>query len=102
MAESIFATLECELIDRRVWKTQTETHLAAVTWIEGWNNPRRPHAALGYMSPINFERKHKAQKSQPPSRENGLPTAFFAPVDKPVSFTIGLGKGSQNSRTREA
>jgi putative transposase len=24
MAESFFATLECELIDRRVWKTQTE------------------------------------------------------------------------------
>ena len=27
MAESFFATLECELIDRRVWKTQTEARL---------------------------------------------------------------------------
>ena len=82
MAESFFATLECELIDRCVWQTQTEARLAVFTWIEGWYNPRRLHSALGYMSPINFERKHNEQKSQIPSRENGLPTACFAPVDK--------------------
>ena len=39
MAESFFATLECELIDRRVWKTQTEARLAIFTWIESWYNP---------------------------------------------------------------
>ena len=32
MAESFFATLECELIDRRSWKTLTETRLAIFTW----------------------------------------------------------------------
>ena len=32
MAESFFATLECELIDRRVWKTHTEARLAIFTW----------------------------------------------------------------------
>ena len=32
MAESLFATLECELIDRRSWKTLTETRLAIFTW----------------------------------------------------------------------
>ena len=82
MAESFFATLECELIDRRVWKTQTEARLAVFTWIEGWYNPRRLHSALGYMSPVNFERKHNEQKSQPLSSKNGLPPACFAPVDK--------------------
>ena len=126
MAESFFATLECELIDRRVWQTQTEARLAVFTWIEGWYNPRRLHSALGYMSPVNFERKHNEQKSQTPSShkssENGLPTACFAPVDKtphglsessspcpqsravdkPASFTIKPGAGSQNSRTQEA
>ena len=122
MAESFFATLECELIDRRVWQTQTEARLAVFTWIEGWYNPKRLHSALGYMSPINFERKHRSQKSQTPSRENGLPTACFAPVDKtpqglsespspcpqasavdkPASFTVESGAGSQNSRTQEA
>ena len=40
MAESFFATLECELIDRRLWKTQTEARLAVFSWIEGWYNPK--------------------------------------------------------------
>ncbi|MCW5608790.1 MAG: hypothetical protein KIT26_12185 [Nitrosomonas sp.] len=34
MAESFFASLECELIDRRSWKNKTETRLAIFTWIE--------------------------------------------------------------------
>jgi putative transposase len=56
MAESFFASLECELIDRRVWKTKTEARLEVFTWIEAWYNPRRRHSALNYLSPINFER----------------------------------------------
>lgn len=122
MAESFFATLECELIDRRVWKTQTEARLAVFSWIEGWYNPKRLHSALGYMSPINFERKHKAQKSQTSASQNGLPTACFAPVDKtpqglcgspspcpqasavdkPAPFIIQQGSGNLNSRAQEA
>lgn len=57
MAESFFASLECELIDRRVWKTKTEARLETFTWIESWYNPRRRHSALNYLSPINFERR---------------------------------------------
>ena len=34
MAESFFATLECELIDRRSWGTHTVSRLAIFTWIE--------------------------------------------------------------------
>ena len=34
MAESFFASLECELIARRTWKTKTEARLAVFTWIE--------------------------------------------------------------------
>ena len=33
MAESFFATLECELIDRRSWQTKTEARLALFTVI---------------------------------------------------------------------
>jgi len=57
MAESFFASLECELIARRSWKTMTEARLAVFTWIESWYNPRRRHSGLGYLSPVNFERK---------------------------------------------
>ena len=45
MAESFFATLDCELIDRRVWETQTQARLAVFTWIEVWYNPRGLHSA---------------------------------------------------------
>ena len=62
MAESFFASLECELIARRSWKTKTEARLAVFTWIESWYNPRRRHSGLNYQSPNNFERTHQ-QKS---------------------------------------
>ena len=57
MAESIFASLECELIARRNWKTKTEARMAVFSWIESWYNPHRRHSALKYLSPNNFERK---------------------------------------------
>lgn len=58
MAESFFATLECELIDRRRWRTGGEAMLAVFGYIEGWYNTRRRHSALGYESPVSFERKY--------------------------------------------
>ncbi len=58
MAESFFASLECELIARRSWKTKTEARLAVFTWIEGWYNPRRRHSGLNHQSPNNFEKKY--------------------------------------------
>jgi putative transposase len=60
MAESFFASLECELIARRTWKSKTEARLEVFTWIEAWYNPRRRHSALNYLSPINFERSQSA------------------------------------------
>ena len=59
MAESFFASLECELIARRSWKTKTEARLAVFTWIESWYNPRRRHSGLNYQSPNTFERKQQ-------------------------------------------
>jgi len=56
MCESFFATLECELLDRRKFKTKAEARMAIFEFIEGWYNPARRHSALGYQSPINFER----------------------------------------------
>jgi putative transposase len=66
MAESFFASLECELLDRRSFKAKTEARLAVFTWIEGWYNPRRRHSALGYQSPINYERRNPNPHCQPP------------------------------------
>lgn len=57
MAESFFATLECELLDRNTFRTHAEARLAIFEFIEGWYNPHRRHSGLDYRSPINFERR---------------------------------------------
>jgi putative transposase len=58
MAESFFATLECELLDRRRFKTHAEARIAIFEFIEGFYNPRRRHSSLAYLSPVEFERRH--------------------------------------------
>src|SRR4051794_40462282 len=58
LCESFFASLECELIDRRTFKSHTEARMAVFQYIEGWYNPRRRHSALDYQSPINYEKQH--------------------------------------------
>ena len=58
LCESFFATLECELIDRRRFRTHSEARSAVFQFIEGWYNPSRRHSAIGYLSPVNYERKH--------------------------------------------
>ena len=63
MAESFFATLECELLERRRFKTQAEARMAVFAFIEGFYNPRRRHSALGYLSPVAFERRQAQKRS---------------------------------------
>ena len=55
MCESFFATLECELLNRRRFKTQAEAKMAIFEFIEAFYNPRRRHSALGYMAPNAYE-----------------------------------------------
>jgi putative transposase len=74
MCESFFATLECELLDRRHFRTQIEARMAVFEFIEGWYNPQRRHSALDYLSPINYERSHYSEQSSaspPPSIQPG-------------------------------
>jgi putative transposase len=58
MAESFFATLECELIDRVSLPTRAEAKRKIFGFIEGWYNPHRRHSALGYESPRTYELTH--------------------------------------------
>jgi putative transposase len=59
MAESFFATLECELLDERTLRTQAEGRVAVFEFLEGWYNPHRRHSALGQLSPVEFERRYR-------------------------------------------
>ncbi|MGH7342628.1 MAG: IS3 family transposase, partial [Candidatus Rokuibacteriota bacterium] len=45
MAESFFATLECELLNRRLRAAALETQGTVFEWIEGWYNSHRRHSA---------------------------------------------------------
>ncbi|GJD53867.1 IS3 family transposase ISMxa1 [Methylobacterium crusticola] len=57
MAESFFATLECELLDRRRFASQAQARMAVFTFVEGFDNPLRRHSALGYRSPVSDEKE---------------------------------------------
>jgi putative transposase len=61
MAESFFATLECELLDRRGFRSRAEARMAVFSYIEGWYNPSRRHSALGYLSPVSYEEQTRTE-----------------------------------------
>jgi transposase InsO family protein len=56
--ESFFHSLKVELIHRRRFVTREEARAAIFEYIEVWYNRRRKHSALGYLSPIAYEKRH--------------------------------------------
>ena len=64
MAESFFATLECELLDRYRFKNHREARMAVFDFIESWYNPRRRHSSIGYESPVVYEKRHTTAVAQ--------------------------------------
>ena len=63
LAESFFATLECELLDRRRWPTPAAARLDVFDYLEGFYNPHRRHSALGQLSPAEYERRWRTAQS---------------------------------------
>ncbi|MDX8053833.1 IS3 family transposase [Lentzea sp. BCCO 10_0798] len=53
--ESFFALLQNNVLDRRTWSTRDELRIAIVTWIERTYHRRRRPAALGRLTPIEYE-----------------------------------------------
>ena len=117
MCESFFATLECELLDRCRFQTQTEARSAVFAFIEGFYNPRRRHSSIGYLSPIDYEHRHHAATVD---RDAHQPAAVLAAVkDKPfgrpqkrpsltatargsrVSARVGTEEWLRRGRTKE-
>jgi hypothetical protein len=41
-------------------RASSTSWVASVVAIEGFHNPRRRHSSIGYLSPIDFERRHQA------------------------------------------
>ena len=57
MADSFFATVQTELLDRRSWPTREALRSAVFEYIEVFYNRRRRHSSLGYLSPDDHERR---------------------------------------------
>jgi len=55
VAESFFATLKKDLVDRRSWPTKAETRSAIFEWIEVFYNWTRIHTTNGGYAPEEFE-----------------------------------------------
>ena len=60
VAESFFASLKEEWIRGRFYKTRQEARSAIFQYIETFYNPVRRHSTLGYLSPVEYERRGAA------------------------------------------
>jgi putative transposase len=58
VAESFFATLECELLDRYDWPSRQALRTAVFDFIEVFDNRQRRHSTLDYLTPIDYEHQH--------------------------------------------
>jgi putative transposase len=57
-AETFFSTIKTELIYHERFKTREEARRAIFDYIEVFYNRKRKHAALGYISPVNYARQY--------------------------------------------
>lgn len=62
VVESFFATLKREHAPRRRFRDPAEARQSIGAWIDGFYNVRRRHSALGYLSPMEFERLPSAER----------------------------------------
>jgi len=63
LAESFFATLECELLARQSFHTHSEARTALFAYIESFYNRRRRHSSLDYLAPVAYERRYTQQQA---------------------------------------
>ena len=55
VAETFFATLKKELVNRRTWPDRLELQSAVFEYIEAFYNRQRRHSTLGMLSPVAYE-----------------------------------------------
>ena len=53
--ESFFSLLQKNVLNRQRWATREELRIAIVTWIERTYHRRRRQAALGRLTPTEYE-----------------------------------------------
>jgi putative transposase len=56
--ESFWARMQTELLDRRWWRTRVELANAIFEYLEVFHNRQRRHSALGWLTPMEYEKRH--------------------------------------------
>jgi putative transposase len=55
--ESFFSSLKTERTERKTYRTRNEARADVFDYIERFYNATRRHSTIGYLSPVEFERK---------------------------------------------
>jgi putative transposase len=55
--ESFFSSLKTERVDRKVYRSRAQAKADVFDYTERFYSPTRRHSTLGYISPIEFERR---------------------------------------------
>jgi putative transposase len=55
--ESFFSSLKTERTARKLYRTRDEAKADVFDYVERFYNPKRRHSTIGYLSPMEFERK---------------------------------------------
>jgi putative transposase len=63
VAETFFATLKKELVNRRSWPSRLELQSAVFEYIEAFYNRQRRHSTLGMVCPAEYEQTQTTQIS---------------------------------------
>jgi transposase InsO family protein len=63
-AESFWSVFKAEYYNRHVFQTLNQLQQGTYTWIDAWYNARRRNSAIGYLSPLEYER-HLAEQAKP-------------------------------------
>ncbi len=74
VAESFFASMQTELLDRRrIWASRTQLANAMFEWIEVFYNRQRRHSTLYYKTPVDYDRTRPHPRSRP---DNQTPAVY--------------------------
>ena len=55
--KSFFSSLKTERTARKIYRSRDEAKADVFDYIERFYNPKRRHSTIGYMSPMEFERR---------------------------------------------
>jgi putative transposase len=89
VAETFFATLKKELINRRSWPSRLELQSAVFEYIEAFYNRQRRHSTLGMVSPAEYEQTQTTGTSiKSNNHDLNNPGVVRTAASPPVALTL--------------